>query len=398
MQDGFHIQEKGVLWVHKGIHIQLSLEDLYRLKKDLTSIIPMVESTVSDRVESWNRAYELDQRLRLESCWDWLDSIEMVGGQYALLKPRFYQWTKFWNSISNIEDSICRELIELGAFDKLLWADPSGVQQDDTGWKTERLRKLSEPMEWLAACTFEMGSNSLDAWDFERPVHTVVLKKGIWIGRYPVTQQLYWSVMQRLPSLTNDERGALKPIVQVSWWDAIQFCNRLSIATGREPVYCIQNTVLTDIPTSCTPSQVQCIKDANGYRLLTEAEWECAARAFQPFEYAGSADADDVAWTVQNSNSSLQVVGQLASNVLGLCDMSGNVWEWVWDGYDADFYATSKMVDPTVDPTGDPVSLERVCRGGSYLGEHMNARVSLRGRTDLQSRWTNLGFRIACSE
>jgi formylglycine-generating enzyme required for sulfatase activity len=88
------------------------------------------------------------------------------------------------------------------------------------------------------------------------------------------------------------------------------------------------------------------------------------------------------------------VVGQLASNGLGLCDMSGNVWEWVWDGYDADFYTSSKMVDPT----GDYASLERVCRGGSYLGERMNARVSLRGRTNLQSQWTNLGFRIACSE
>jgi formylglycine-generating enzyme required for sulfatase activity len=394
MQDGFHIQKYGVLWVHKEIHLRLSLEELYRLKSDLNSVIPMLESTVAERVEGWNRVSELDRRLRSEQQWDWLGFVQLIGGKYELLDSINCNWTQFWNSVSQTEESMCRELIEWGAFDNLLWLDPSCVQQDDTNWKADRLRELSEPMEWLEACTFEMGDDSLDAWEFERPVHSVVLSKGIWVGKYPVTQQLYWFVMKQLPSFTKGECGSLKPVVQVSWWDAIQFCNRLSIMTGREPVYFLHDTILDDIPTSCLPSQIQCTENANGYRLLTEAEWECAARAFQPFEYAGSAVADKVAWTVLNSKGLSKTVGKLEGNALGLCDMSGNVWEWVWDGYDADFYASSELSDPK----GESTSVERVCRGGSFLGEEMNARVSLRGRAESTSQWTNLGFRIACSE
>ena len=107
---------------------------------------------------------------------------------------------------------------------------------------------------------------------------------------------------------------------------------------------------------------------------------ECAAKAFQPFQFSGAEEVDTVAWTVENS-STLPLVGMKEPNALGLQDMSGLVWEWCWDGYDPNFYAQSPQSNPIATPDTD----ERVCRGGSYTGDSINARVSLRGRASLRS-------------
>ena len=92
--------------------------------------------------------------------------------------------------------------------------------------------------------------------------------------------------------------------------------------------------------------------DANGYRLPSEAEWECAAKAFQTVQFSGSEDVDLVAWTINNTDGVLPRVGMKDPNALGLYDMSGLIWEWCWDGYDAEFYARSPSVDPIADGDG----------------------------------------------
>ena len=132
---------------------------------------------------------------------------------------------------------------------------------------------------------------------------------------------------------------------------------------------------------------------ANGYRLPTEAEWECAARAFQSFQFSGSEDVDLVAWTVHNTDDVFPRVGMKEPNALGLYDMSGLIWEWCWDWYDAEFYASS----PSTDPIASTDAGDRG-RGGSRTGDAINSRVSLRGRADAFETWDTLGFRIVCRD
>ena len=104
-------------------------------------------------------------------------------------------------------------LLDGGAFDRLFKLDSSLVTVQAEPMFSERLRELSEPMEWVGPCSFEMGDDSLEAWDFERPVHTVELTEGFWIGRLPVTQQLYWEIMNVIPEMSDDLKGALKPVI-----------------------------------------------------------------------------------------------------------------------------------------------------------------------------------------
>jgi len=186
----------------------------------------------------------------------------------------------------------------------------------------------------------------------------------------------------------------LKPVVQVSWVDTLVFCNRLSEMTGRDCVYWIGDVPLTESNREQDLALIECKFEANGYRLPTEAEWECAAKAFQPFQYSGSEDVSAVAWSAQDKVERLPTVGLKRPNALGMYDMSGLVWEWCHDAYDSDFYERA----PQQNPIHSSVQSERVCRGGSYTGDAMNARVTLRGRAKHWETWSTLGFRIVCKD
>jgi formylglycine-generating enzyme required for sulfatase activity len=128
--------------------------------------------------------------------------------------------------------------------------------------------------------------------------------------------------------------------------------------------------------------------DCTGYRLLTEAEWEGAARCGTDTTYAGSNTSTDVAWTAENSDVTQTVAG-LAPNACGLYDMSGNVWEWTQDGYY--FYPSESVTDPI----GEEASSNRVRRGGGWDYGADNALVSYRDSLTPGSANGALGFRLA---
>ena len=188
--------------------------------------------------------------------------------------------------------------------------------------------------------------------------------EGFWIMEMQVTQALYEAVMGNNPSRF---RGAERPVEKVSWEDGIKFANRLSRALNLSPVYQGEDN-------NATMRQ-----GATGFRLLSEAEWEWAARCGENHRYAGSDNLDAVAWHSGNSDGRTHPVGQKQANACGLRDMSGNVLEWVAD----DQYR--------------PGAAKRVLRGGSWNNGADCCRVSYRGNDPPGYRSDCLGLRFSRS-
>jgi len=226
--------------------------------------------------------------------------------------------------------------------------------------------------------------------------HLVTLDS-FYIGKFQVTQKEWLEVMGSNPSCF---KGDNLPVEQVSWYDAIVYCNLLSIREGLTPCYSINGSSdpnhWGNIPTdeNSTWNTVTCDWSANGYRLPTEAEWEYAARGgnkSKGYKYSGSNDIGQVAWYDGNSGSETHTVGTKHANELGIHDMSGNVWEWCWDWHDENYHGKS----PESSPRGAASGSGRVLRGGSWDSGAGRYRVANRLYSDPDVRlFGDLGFRI----
>ncbi len=256
----------------------------------------------------------------------------------------------------------------------------------------------------IPAGTFQMGSEKGDDWN--KPVHEVTITKPFYMGKYEVTQaeyEKYCSYGSYSPSSDNGD-GDNYPAYFVSWYDALVYCNKRSMAEELTPCYSISGS--TDpidwgtVPTSTdsTWDAVVCDWNANGYRLPTEAEWEYAARAgdntVASLTYSGTSDVKQLgfyAWYSTYSNSTTHEVGKRKANGFGLYDMSGNVGEWCWnwftDSYDAETEGGS-------DPTGYSAGSRRVNRGGSWYRDSDYCAVSCRKGSSPYNRGSSYGFRV----
>jgi len=230
-------------------------------------------------------------------------------------------------------------------------------------------------MIYVAGGTFMMGSNDGEA--NEKPVHKVTVSS-FYIGKREVTQREWQDVMG---SNSSYFKGDDLPVELVSWYDAVDYCNKRSIKDGLTPCY------------SGSGSSISCNWNANGYRLPTEAEWEYAARGgnkSKGYKYSGSDDLGSVAWFKSNSGDTTQSVGTKQPNELGIYDMSGNVWEWCWDWFDEGYYSRSQSSDPI--EVGS--KLYRVVRGGSWFHNPADLRVWIRYGNYPSSRFSRFGVRL----
>ena len=258
-------------------------------------------------------------------------------------------------------------------------------------FRTRFGRNLKAAMARIHLVFVDGGTYSMGSGDEanEGPVHTVTVD-GFLLGRTEVTQELYTRVTGFNPSLFTQKLVApLQPVERVTWYDAVEFCNKLSVKDGYEPVY----TLNQRSPASGYPiKSAQVVQDRakTGYRLPTEAEWEWAARGGQMAAgtlLAGGDEPEQVAWT--DSTGGPAPVAKRLPNELGLFDLSGNVWEWCSDWYGK--YPSQAQVNPE----GPAVGILKVGRGGSWHAAAWNARPTARSYDSPGARGNNIGIRVA---
>ncbi len=245
--------------------------------------------------------------------------------------------------------------------------------------------QLPLDMVYIPPGTFLMGSpeDELERSDNERPQHEVTFAESFFMGRYPVTQA-QWRAVAALPQ-SNQEldsdpsafKGDNRPVEQVSWDDAMEFCHRLAKATGRP------------------------------YRLPSEAEWEYACRAgtTTAFHFGETITPDLANYDGNYSygegpqgvyrNETTPVSHFDIANRFGLSDMHGNAWEWCSDPWN-DNYEVASIDGTSWKILGAFESNLRVLRGGSWFSSPGNCRSAWRFRYARVDRYDDLGFRLCC--
>lgn len=226
------------------------------------------------------------------------------------------------------------------------------------------------------------------------PQHRVIVTRPIYLGIHEVTQSQFEQVMGQNPShfaasgpgkdVVAGLETSKHPVEMVSWNEAVAFCTRLNESEQKKPIGSATN--------SGGPS-------SSAYRLPTDAEWEFACRAGTTTRnWIGEQDEQlgQAAWTGTNSGGRTHPVGELKANPFGLYDVQGNVWEWVQDGWDLNYFAQFNE-QAALDPSGPADASLRVLRGGSWPHPDCLCWASSRRADGPPDRNVNFGFRVALS-
>ena len=254
----------------------------------------------------------------------------------------------------------------------------------------------ADGMVLIPGGTFTMGSPGKERLREKDEVSHKVKISSFYVDPYEVTQKDYKAVMGKNPS---KHKGKNKPVSNVTWYDAIRYCNKLSKRNGYQPVYKIKK------------KKVTWNRRANGYRLLTEAEWEYAARAgkkgilctgsqitsdeanyYGEYPYLIEENYEDTknpAVVPGEYRGTTVAVNSFQANAYGIYNMHGNVSEWCFDYYGA--YGKKKKSNPS----GPKKGTLRVNRGGGFNDYAKHLRLAYRSVADPESSDQNLGFRIA---
>ena len=213
-------------------------------------------------------------------------------------------------------------------------------------------------MVFIKGGCYEMGDNFGDGESDEKPVHTTCVND-FYLGETEVTQAQWESIMGRNPSR---HKGTKMPVESVRWNDVQEFLKRLNEKAGGK------------------------------YRLPTEAEWEYGAReGGKKIKYGTGKNGISQSDARYDSADGTVPVKSYTPNAVGLYDMSGNVWELCADWYDENYYKNFTKDNPK----GPSSGYTRVLRGGSWVSKPNGVRVSVRGGYISDTRYNNIGFRLA---
>ncbi len=258
---------------------------------------------------------------------------------------------------------------------------------------------VSIPEGWVLIETkgksFAMGQQFAGhRWTYTFPVHPVGFTYDFLMCATQVTQAEYQKVAGTNPTLhPGDDK---RPVDNVSWFDAVVYCNTLSQRDGLTPVYNYTEVKRDPAGTITNLLGLWINLKSGGYRLLTSAEYEYVVRAGTTGRwFFGDSDADqpkavDYAWCNLNSEKTTHPVGLLKANAYGVYDITGNLWMWC-----NDWYAGAYPSTPQTDPIGPPSGEERVARGGAFKNDVNHERSAYHWQWSPQSRNFEVGFRIA---
>ncbi len=279
--------------------------------------------------------------------------------------------------------------------------DDGGIDQKsfEVGGVSFKMNKITEVTSGISTI-----GDDIEGDNDKRPIQI----SAYMIGETEVTQELWQAVMGNNPSHFKDspadgEVQAKRPVECVSWYDAIAFCNKLSIKLGKDPCYTVngvtdwENLAYNAIPTSDDADWNNTTLDLtkNGFRLPTETEWEWAAKGGTEDKWAGTNTESELvnyAWYDGNSDRKTHEAKKKKSNGYGLYDMSGNVLEWNWDW----FANITGGADLGKDYEGAPSGSERVLRGGCSSFDESGCSRSHRGNLTPDYQSHILGFRLVC--
>ncbi|MFN7120209.1 MAG: SUMF1/EgtB/PvdO family nonheme iron enzyme [Saprospiraceae bacterium] len=315
---------------------------------------------------------------RAKSVKDHLLNNHGIGTQRLIL-----QWQ------INSENNKDKDLVEF----RIATSSDIEMQSPDFYFKDQNKSKVPSDFVFVKGGTFQMGDQFGDGDADEKPVHYVTLTD-FYIGKYEVTFEEYDAFCDSAkkgkgkPKDNGWSRGK-HPVIFVNWFDAIEYCNWRSRKEGLQEVYTVNSNY----------SRIKVIYDwtANGYRLPTEAEWEYAAQGGNKnkdssYLYSGGNYLDEVGWYAKNSTKKTSVVGAKKPNQLNIYDMTGNVWEWCWDGYRDNYYNENSTFQ---DPRGPAEEYIALIRGGSWEDNPKSCRVTNRESLLPTNISNTKGFRLA---
>lgn len=276
---------------------------------------------------------------------------------------------------------------------KVLFALLASIALNSTSFA----QKATDDFVVVEGGKFKMGWPDDDLYKdaaFLYPEHPVVVST-FYMCKHEVTQEEYKAVMQNNPSKFSENYN--NPVENVSWFDAVEYCNKRSEKEGLKPCYFKDG------------NNYKCNFSANGYRLPTEAEWEYAARGINKNEgdidFSGANipnlrsynPKEEFAWYGDNSEEKTHEVMKKLPNELGIFDMTGNVWEWCWDWHDENIdYFTYRKKITLQNPTGSTTGRLRVFRGGSYA-EYGDFEICRHGCASPEAKVEFIGFRVVRS-
>lgn len=270
-------------------------------------------------------------------------------------------------------------------------------------------------MAYIPGGAFQMGDSFNEGGSIELPVHTVFISS-FFMDKTEISRELWldvysWATINAGYSFDNAGgfKAATHPVYAVNWYDAVKWCNARSQKEGATPCYYTDAALTVVYKSGQSAPYVKW--SANGYRLPTEAEWEKAARGglngkrfpwgdtishsqanyyAQPGSYAY--DVSPTTGYHPTYGSGTSPVGSFAGNGYGLKDMAGNLWEWCWDWYDANWYANNQAIQDNTRGPGSGSS--RLLRGGNWGSNAGYARCAARSLNAApSSAYNSVGFR-----